>query len=84
MATYSPASTTHGDMPVNILSDDVCILKDVGRIEVCALYCSELIARASIEVDCDSHELDIILMDLGIKDNKIYQHNAKIINQILL
>ncbi len=65
------------------ISEEVRIVAEAGRINECALFCSELVARGKINCDRDSEELNYILMELDIQNNTLYQNHAKNIHQIL-
>ncbi len=66
----------------NIL-DDITLLKSVNRIEECALYCSELIARATNQNDINISILESILLELDIKNKELYQNYIKALTSIL-
>lgn len=57
MAYYSPASTIHGDAPVNILSDDVCqIYNDTCFIKSRQLMLQDFGINLSLSEDQLCHE----------------------------
>ena len=64
------------------ISDAVVCIKKANRINECAKYCAELVAKTKAG-DRKSEQFDSILMELGISDIEKFHNYVSIINQMI-